>query len=1321
MDTHVFASLAHVQILLVPIGSISQPTFDKYVTEIRNFEAIRLGDIPVDSKDERARFMPNPLSTGHLHLSFPTHPPPNSHIPLSLLRPSHFPLAVIGIASCAPEDTLPSVLAQFHGTLLDLFPADFVFPLARSCFVFEEGDGNNSTNLGDSLPGLAVIPSMMGNKKIYLGTLIADLCSNVLGEFGVLVQALESPLGNEYLNSSLLPVLPPLSELPTPLNGNRIRDTLPPLSSHNSSPDMSKSGFTLASSASMKRTSSAGHRQSTITVPASKKRLSSIGAVSSPGRLFKVLGDFFTLAGRTEDASVWYTESLQLFRATPDPVWQASALEGLATISILDAWSAGHGLQTSTSAISRDPWADVADKLTQATALYYKTPIADMDHHSLVAYLYCCCVLRHSSLLFSVWSAKGWGPLAFTTMLQPGTTPYLPPTISYEDRNSWSHLERLSSISGISRISIASVIAQAHGPWLLHLDARERIGVLETVAALYSCLGFRRKEAYILREVLGCILDLIVCGRDEDGIATASYSLDDGAQTSTTNAATPPVPDNAQVGVRVNESTEGNHSILKLLTHLCKVLGIDLDAVRIVDADSTCCSTDANEPDDEYQLREPFGWPELQVGVVREAVAVAEALPDYLVVAQFALSSLKTLQEVLEAGDQYHFSKTAREALLTARRRGDTRLMEYWTGNPITSISVAPLPLIRLPNEKPMSALRPRSSEVNPILTGGKNPFLYNPRQAAFGQPSQTMVVQNEVLEFVIELQNPYIFNLELDSLSLSTTGVPFESTPTRVLIPPESDYRVVISGKATQNGTLAIRGCIVQAPAGAPREFVIPLATDEELERRARRRGALQCEMGRSKYSGLDAFPWEKASKCGSKQLARSPSKLIPRFLECKVVPEQPLLRIRRTSVAHGALMLYDGERSTIRLTVENVSSLPVDFLRLVFDDSTIAPAQQALAEGSLSTFDTYETEYNLIHRPLFSWNEDESRTISPGGKLTLTVQCLGKVGCTSGTIHATYACIERNSETPPEVFHTRQLSYPLMVTVYHMLDCQAMDILPLPLHDDDSRPGKSQLPKSDIPGWCLFSIEVRNSYGTPFEVTIERVQQDAASAKTSTIIAPGSTSRLVIPLRKFLLTQQHVSETIPTLSDRQFVLTESKLSDEEERTQKELFWYREELFKSLQCRWQEMGGVRSGDLSLRQQRMTLSMLNTLRTETARIDMSLLTFDELEVPHRNGKYHTQANEFVHLRIKIKNQYASPLTLSLDLIMEPPEHVIYEGVLNDIPVGKLKSGASFDITIPLCFLAYGRFTIWATANTFRGKTRERVQGLAQLTAVVTEG
>jgi hypothetical protein len=33
-----------------------------------------------------------------------------------------------------------------------------------------------------------------------------------------------------------------------------------------------------------------------------------------------------------------------MFKPSLDAVWQASALEGLATISVLDAWAAGHGL-----------------------------------------------------------------------------------------------------------------------------------------------------------------------------------------------------------------------------------------------------------------------------------------------------------------------------------------------------------------------------------------------------------------------------------------------------------------------------------------------------------------------------------------------------------------------------------------------------------------------------------------------------------------------------------------------------------------------------------------------------------------------------------------------------------------------------------------------------------------------------------------------------------------------------------------------------------------------------------------------------------------
>ena len=108
-----------------------------------------------------------------------------------------------------------------------------------------------------------------------------------------------------------------------------------------------------------------------------------------------------------------------------------------------------------------------------------------------------------------------------------------------------------------------------------------------------------------------------------------------------------------------------------------------------------------------------------------------------------------------------------------------------------------------------------------------------------------------------------------------------------------------------------------------------------------------------------------------------------------------------------------------------------------------------------------------------------------------------------TNGTIHASYACMNRPqpsaSNKPPDVFYTRQLSYPVVVSVYDMLECHGMDIIPFPdcatldisgslTTGDDLR---SIFEVNDGSGWCLFSVEVRNTYGVPFEVTFERFQE--------------------------------------------------------------------------------------------------------------------------------------------------------------------------------------------------------------------------------------
>jgi hypothetical protein len=204
MDFHAFASLAHIRVLLIPVGSIPRATFETCAAEIRTFHDIRLGDIPTDSKGDRGAsdcwhpilveksnllllgFMPNPLSSGHLHLSFPSRPPSSAYAPLSLLRPSHFPLAVIGVAACYQSDSLSAINSQFNDALAEIFPPESIFPLAKNCFVFEDGDGAADQDPSENVP-VVVIPSLMGNKKLYIGTLLADLCSHILSEFGAMV------------------------------------------------------------------------------------------------------------------------------------------------------------------------------------------------------------------------------------------------------------------------------------------------------------------------------------------------------------------------------------------------------------------------------------------------------------------------------------------------------------------------------------------------------------------------------------------------------------------------------------------------------------------------------------------------------------------------------------------------------------------------------------------------------------------------------------------------------------------------------------------------------------------------------------------------------------------------------------------------------------------------------------------------------------------------------------------------------------------------------------------------------------------------------
>ena len=153
------------------------------------------------------------------------------------------------------------------------------------------------------------------------------------------------------------------------------------------------------------------------------------------------------------------------------------------------------------------------------------------------------------------------------------------------------------------------------------------------MAKLYSCLGFQRKEVYVLRELQAAVVDLIILGREE---ARSEFSEPTPSYTShieiDRDDLTEPSGHGGSVARRDQENEEGNSSVLRMTRHIAAVYGVDLEAVKLgIESEAEKGSreiADLPQPSlPEASRAVPYGWPELQVGVVREALAVAEALP----------------------------------------------------------------------------------------------------------------------------------------------------------------------------------------------------------------------------------------------------------------------------------------------------------------------------------------------------------------------------------------------------------------------------------------------------------------------------------------------------------------------------------------------------------------------------------------------------------------------------------------------------------------------------------------------------------------------
>lgn len=138
----------------------------------------------------------------------------------------------------------------------------------------------------------------------------------------------------------------------------------------------------------------------------------------------------------------------------------------------------------------------------------------------------------------------------------------------------------------------------------------------------------------------------------------------------------------------------------------------------------------------------------------------------------------------------------------------------------------------------------------------------------------------------------------------LIATPTPLTSIPPKCLLP------VVISVVAPNAGVVRVKGCYAQTLGSIQKEFILPLLSADEEEKRTKRASMLILEEGRIKRAGLLSRPFNNDIIAAIEKSSSSKEDLVTkRFLDCRVVAAQPLLKIRRTSLTHGAVILYDGE----------------------------------------------------------------------------------------------------------------------------------------------------------------------------------------------------------------------------------------------------------------------------------------------------------------------------------------------------------------------------------------------------------------------------
>lgn len=838
------------------------------------------------------------------------------------------------------------------------------------------------------------------------------------------------------------------------------------------------------------------------------------------GRLKKLQGDLYLMSGRLSEAIEVYTASLKTSLLFNDRMWQAVAMEAHCAALLLLCSQTSRRLlvsfllaRASKLMTSNKPAKDetevknereelsLAELLSQVGKLLGQIPLLYEQAYSFAPLLHAESCVREALLLHATREAHLDDPeRALVSILH----------------SSWSSTQTVRSTRDVILNTRNDALRSAINESLIRgwagpsssLSLTEQLELSSEISAIFREVGYVRKSVFFLRQFLLLAVPILMRTTTTDGapaVGSGRVSRDrrgtDSRPSSVLSSARPSISSKgnyvgasgfvdgasafaavsaAAAAVTINPSNRPNFSpgqdssrSLPMSLNMRGWMARSKASLRqaVIACMGALLSSFPDSSIGGNGQQPEQGWLHPQTDILRECLAIAEAIAcyPYAIASAFRLvSCLKRLLDTVTSdaqrraiNEEQHMLKNYLQRTIgyyhqqqqqhlqrdhsdnTRGRRvvgKDSMVM----GGALDSLLVDMQFYTPAGRAAPIPASREVVSETQKVIPL----FLYNP-SAKIQEDTPPLFIADESSYVVATLENPFPFALDLSDIRVignidSATDGSIESNTTQCTIPAGGSGQVLLKLTPKIPGKLLIAGIRMSLFQHLTVDCLSAEETDADISRRLKERPLRQ---------RLEKERKELLNRNGSTKSSPTTinlSRMSPGYALCTtVISAMPSLSVIGADMLDdSSLTLLEGESRIVKFTLVNSSkSVVADDIKITFEP-LIGVDKQHNADSD-SRFSG--SKLRDLASAAFSYRQeskDSVMAIKPQDTCCLQIRVDGIAGLNGGEIVVRYG----SSETEG---WSRELRWPLLVSVTSLIAPGACRFLQLPpyitrsLHD--------------------------------------------------------------------------------------------------------------------------------------------------------------------------------------------------------------------------------------------------------------------------------